>query len=57
MMMPPLTTADAPTTELGRLGAELLIQQLEEQEKKATHVLLPCHFVSRGSSGPCYRNA
>jgi DNA-binding LacI/PurR family transcriptional regulator len=42
---------------LGRLGAELLIQQLEEQEKKATHVLLPCHFVSRGSSGPCYRNA
>jgi DNA-binding LacI/PurR family transcriptional regulator len=57
MMMPPLTTADAPTTELGRLGAELLIQQLEEREKSVAHVLLPCHFVSRGSSGPCYRNA
>jgi DNA-binding LacI/PurR family transcriptional regulator len=57
MMMPPLTTADAPTTELGRLGTELLIQQLEEQEKSVARVLLPCHFVSRGSSGPCYRNA
>jgi len=55
--MPPLTTADAPTTELGRLGAELLIQQLEEREKSAARVLSPCHFVSRGSSGPCYRNA
>jgi len=56
MTMPPLTTADAPTAELGRLGAELLIQQLEEQEKCVTQVLLPCRLVARGSSGPCRRN-
>jgi DNA-binding LacI/PurR family transcriptional regulator len=55
MMMPPLTTADAPSTELGRLGAELLIQQLEAQEQDAPHVLLPCRLVVRGSSGPCRR--
>jgi DNA-binding LacI/PurR family transcriptional regulator len=42
--------------ELGRLGAELLIQQLEEQEKRVTQVLLPCRLVVRGSSGPCRRN-
>jgi DNA-binding LacI/PurR family transcriptional regulator len=56
MMMPPLTTADAPAAELGRLGAELLIQQLEAQEQSALQVLLPCRLVVRGSSGPCCRN-
>ena len=56
MMMPPLTTTDAPTAELGRLGAELLIQQLEAQEQSALQVLLPCQLVVRGSSGPCRRN-
>ena len=57
MMTPPLTTADAPTAELGRLGIELLIQQLEDQEKDVGQVLLPCHLVARASSGPCRRNA
>ncbi len=56
MMMPPLTTADAPTAELGRLGAELLIQQLEAQEQSALQVLVPCRLVVRSSSGPCRRN-
>ena len=56
MMMPPLTTADAPTAELGRLGAELLIQQLEAQEQSALQMLLPCRLVVRGSSGPCRRD-
>jgi DNA-binding LacI/PurR family transcriptional regulator len=56
MMMPPLTTTDAPAAELGRLGAELLIQQLEAQEQSALQVLLPCCLVVRGSSGPCRRN-
>ena len=55
MTMPPLTTADAPAAELGRLGAELLIQQLETQEQDAPQVLLPCRLVVRGSSGPCRR--
>jgi DNA-binding LacI/PurR family transcriptional regulator len=56
MTMPPLTTADAPAAEMGRLGAELLIQQLEAQEQSTLQVLLPCRLVVRGSSGPCRRN-
>jgi DNA-binding LacI/PurR family transcriptional regulator len=55
MTIPSLTTADAPAAELGRLGAELLIQQLETQEPEAPQVLLPCRLVVRGSSGPCVR--
>jgi len=57
MTVPPLTTADAPTAELGRMGAELLIQQLEAQEDSAVQELLPCRLVVRGSSGPCRRVA
>jgi len=49
--IPPLTTADAPAAELGRLGAELLIQQLEAQEQSTLQKLLPCHLVVRGSTG------
>jgi DNA-binding LacI/PurR family transcriptional regulator len=55
MTVPPLTTADAPAAELGRMGAELLIQQLEAQEHSAVQELLPCRLVVRGSSGPCRR--
>jgi len=55
MMTPPLTTTDAPATELGRLGAELLVKQLEGQDENPTPVLLPCRLVVRGSSGPCRR--
>jgi DNA-binding LacI/PurR family transcriptional regulator len=56
MMMPPLTTTDAPAAEMGRLGVELLIQQLEAQAQEVSQVLLPCRFVVRGSSGPCRRH-
>jgi DNA-binding LacI/PurR family transcriptional regulator len=51
-----LTTADAPAAELGRLGAELLIQRLEAQEQSTIQTLLPCRLVVRGSSGPCHRD-
>ncbi len=54
MMMPPLTTTDVPSAELGRLAVELLIEQLEE-EQDVRQVLVPCRFVVRGSSGPCRR--
>lgn len=57
MMTPPLTTTDSPTAELGRLGVELLIQQLEAEEQEALHELVPCRLVVRGSSGPCRRGA
>jgi DNA-binding LacI/PurR family transcriptional regulator len=55
MMMPPLTTADSPTAELGRLGVELLIQQLEAEEQEMLHELVPCRLVVRGSTGRCQR--
>ncbi len=55
MMMPPLTTTDSPSSELGRLGVELLIQQLDAEEADEFQVLLPCRLVVRGSSGPCRR--
>jgi hypothetical protein len=54
-MMPPLTTTDSPSIELGRLGVELLIQQLDADETNESQVLLPCRLVVRGSSGPCCR--
>jgi DNA-binding LacI/PurR family transcriptional regulator len=55
MMFPPLTTSDIPAAELGRLGVELLIQQLEAEEREALHELIPCRLVVRGSTGPCSR--
>jgi DNA-binding LacI/PurR family transcriptional regulator len=47
---------DPPSAELGRLGVELLIQQLETEEPEAPQQLLPCRLVVRGSSGPSRRS-
>ncbi len=57
MMTPPLTTMDPPTAELGRLGVELLIEQLEEEIEDTRQVLLPCRLVVRGSTGLCRQAA
>jgi DNA-binding LacI/PurR family transcriptional regulator len=55
MMNPPLTVAELPGAELGRLGAELLIQQLEAEETEHPQILLPCPLVIRSSTGPLRR--
>jgi DNA-binding LacI/PurR family transcriptional regulator len=55
MMVPTLTTSDIPVAELSRLGVELLIQQLEAEEREPLHELIACHLVVRGSTGPCIR--
>jgi len=52
MMIPPLTAVEAMTAEMGRLGVELLIQQLEGQQQEESGVLLPCQLVVRSSAGP-----
>ncbi len=52
MMIPPLTAAEAMTAEMGRLGVELLVRQLEGQPQDESGVLLPCKLVVRGSAGP-----
>jgi DNA-binding LacI/PurR family transcriptional regulator len=49
--MPPLTTLAPPASELGRLGVELLVQQLDGRPVSATQTLLPCRIVSGGSTG------
>jgi DNA-binding LacI/PurR family transcriptional regulator len=57
LMTPPVTTIEPKNAEMGRLGVELLIQQLEGREQDNTQILLPCRLVVRGSSGSCRRNA
>jgi DNA-binding LacI/PurR family transcriptional regulator len=57
MMIPPLTASEALTAEMGRLGVELLIRQLEGQRQHESGVLLPCKLVVRGSTEPCRRTS
>jgi DNA-binding LacI/PurR family transcriptional regulator len=57
MMTPPLTTSDIAAAELSRLGVELLIQQLEAEEREPLQELVPCRLIVRGSTGPCLRNS
>jgi DNA-binding LacI/PurR family transcriptional regulator len=52
LMTPPVTTVEMDISEMGRLGVELLIQHLEGREQDHTQILLPCHLVVRGSTGP-----
>jgi DNA-binding LacI/PurR family transcriptional regulator len=52
LFMPPLTTMDVPSRELGRLGVEHLIGRLEGGESEVSQVLVPTRLVERGSTGP-----
>lgn len=55
MMRPPLTTMDVQTKQLGSLGVELLIQQLEGRAGQKRQELVPSTLTVRGSSGACHR--
>jgi len=52
MTLPPITALTPPSAELGRLGVETLIDQIEERSRDLVQRLLPCHLVVRGSAGP-----
>lgn len=52
MTLPPLTAMTPPSAELGRLGVEMLIAQLEGGRHELAQRLLPCRLVVRGSTGP-----
>lgn len=53
MSIPPLTSMDSPNIELGRLGAEQLIKQLEAPaDQDLPRELLPCRLTVRKSTGP-----
>ncbi len=49
---PKVTTIAIPSIEMGRLGAEFLIQQLEDPHFKPQQMLLPPDFIVRQSTGP-----
>lgn len=57
MTTPPLTTMEPPAAELGQLGVDLLIGQLERHEQTQPQRLVPCRLVVRGSSGRSRRSA
>jgi LacI family transcriptional regulator len=48
---PPLTTARAPEVELGRLGADMLMQLIKGKEPAARQVFLKSELVIRASCG------
>lgn len=53
MMRPKLTTLEPSSTELGRLGVQMLVDQLDADEPPPpAQRLLPCRLVVAGSSGP-----
>lgn len=53
MSIPPLSTMDLPNIELGQLGAEQLIHQLEVgDDQPIRRELRPCRLAVRGSTGP-----
>jgi DNA-binding LacI/PurR family transcriptional regulator len=52
MMTPALTSLDFPAAEMGRIGAEMLIQQLEGQVDCPIQRLLQSNLTVRQSSGP-----
>jgi DNA-binding LacI/PurR family transcriptional regulator len=53
MTSPAITTAEAPAHELGRLGTEMLIQQLEGKKNEYSEILVPCELIIRESSAKC----
>jgi DNA-binding LacI/PurR family transcriptional regulator len=54
MVTPQLTTIDFPFGEMGRMGADMLIRQLEGEDVQ-TQLLLKPPLTIRQSSGPCKR--
>ncbi len=52
MTLPSLTAMTPQSAQLGRLGVEMLIGQLEDDNRELVQQLLPCRLVVRGSTGP-----
>jgi DNA-binding LacI/PurR family transcriptional regulator len=53
MMVPALTSADAPSQELARMAVAHLISTIETGRGPAENVLIPCRLTPRASTGPC----
>lgn len=48
---PPLTGPDFPSNSMGQRAAEMLIRTLDNPKTEPQQILLPPHFVIRGSTG------
>ena len=48
--VPSLTTIKQPTYEIGRKGAELLVEYIDGKRKRKIHIILPSELVIRDSS-------
>lgn len=51
-LSPALTAIDLPSSEMGRVGVELLIRQLEDKKLEPIQQLLPPVLTVRASTGP-----
>lgn len=52
MMVPALTSADAPSQQLARHAVRQLIAAIEGRPPEADSVLIPCELTVRSSTGP-----
>jgi DNA-binding LacI/PurR family transcriptional regulator len=52
LLTPPLTTIDLPSSEMGRIGVEMLIRQLEDKKLPPIQQLLPPKLTVRATTGP-----
>jgi DNA-binding LacI/PurR family transcriptional regulator len=52
LLTPPLTTIDLPSSEMGRIGVEMLIRQLEDKKLQPIQQLLPPKLTVRATTGP-----
>jgi len=53
MMVPALTSADAPSQLLARMAVAHLVKTIESPHVGLESVLFPCHLTPRASTGPC----
>jgi LacI family transcriptional regulator len=51
-LRPPLTSVRIPQREIGKVAADLLLEQLSESSRPATEILLEPTLIVRGSTGP-----
>jgi DNA-binding LacI/PurR family transcriptional regulator len=57
MFHPKLTTLEPPSAELGRLGASMLIDRLQNGDGEPRQRLVPCRLVTGDSSAPPRKEA
>ena len=50
---PPLTTIKTPVVQIGETVSSMLIKLIETGHCAHRHVVIPCEFIIRESTGPC----